>query len=334
MLRSLAFRVLWLLLAVSAGIVAQDAPPVSADAPPISGETRTLVVRSLTAEFVFARRALPNDLAGVAIRDGRIVSPTPEELDRMVVSLGAATKPGDRVQITRVTIRDNRIVCEINGGPKRKTKWHEHVQVGIGPAETQPRVDEGGRNPSGTVVELLFARRVPEMTGNQVRQMLSPLFDFTAKSAAEAYLETVPPKVKEAIKNHAVLVGMNREMVIYALGRPERRIRERDEQGQAFEEWLYGKPPQEVQFVRFVGDEVVRLTIMKVNGEKIVRSEREVEAKSAVAQESAPQPPPRSGPAPSLRRPGEVPLYDPKMGNPDAPVELPPCETPPAGAPH
>jgi hypothetical protein len=56
--------------------------------------------------------------------------------------------------------------------------------------------------------------------------------------------------------------------------------------------------------VRFVGDEVARLEIMKVGGEKIVRTEKEIELKQApsVAQE---QPTTRPANAPTLRRPGE-----------------------------
>ena len=102
------------------------------------------------------------------------------------------------------------------------------------------------------------------------------MFDFNAKSAVEAYLETLPPKVRDAIKAHQVLVGMNREMVIASKGRPPKKIREKDGEIE-YEEWIYGEPPQDVDFVRLVGDEVVRLEIMKVNGEKIVRTEKEVD---------------------------------------------------------
>jgi hypothetical protein len=174
------------------------------------------------------------------------------------------------------------------------------------------------------MVELEFKKFVPEMTGDQVRQLLYPLFDFNAKSAAEAYLDTVPPKVKDAIKNHEVLVGMNHEMVNFAKGRPDKRMRENDDQGKPFEEWMYGQPPEEVQFVRFVGDEVVRLEIMKVDGEKVVRTDREVELKPKVAREE-PKPAAQPANAPTLRRPGEVPLIDPSKNPPaDSPSGDPP----------
>src|SRR2546423_11697598 len=120
----------------------------------------------------------------------------------------------------------------------------------------------------------------------------------------DAYLESVPPKVKEAIKNHQVLVGMNREMVIYAKGRPEKKVREKDGETE-YEDWIYGEPPHDVDFVRLVGDEVVRVETMKVNGEKVIRTEKEVNiaAPPSVAKGPGEE---RPANAPSLLRPGET----------------------------
>jgi len=39
--------------------------------------------------------------------------------------------------------------------------------------------------------------------------------------------------------------------------RPPQKVREKDDKGKEFEEWIYGAPPQDVVFVRFSGDEVV-----------------------------------------------------------------------------
>ena len=120
----------------------------------------------------------------------------------------------------------------------------------------------------GSTVTLAFDKYVPEMTGDQVRQLLEPVFDFKALTEAEAYEKTLPPKVQAAIKNHKVLVGMDREMVIYAVGGRARKLRDKDENGVDYEEWIYGDPPQEVQFVRFQGQLVSRLEIMTVDGRK------------------------------------------------------------------
>ncbi len=179
----------------------------------------------------------------------------------------------------------------------------------------------------------MFDRYVPDLTPQQIKHLLRPAFDFDAKSAEEAYLDTLPPKVRDAIKNHQVLVGMDTEMVIYAKGRPPKKDREEDGETE-YEEWIYGDPPADVDFVRFVGDVVVRVETMKVTGEKVVRTEKEVEIapKPAVAAESRP------GNAPTLRRPGEELPNDssdaPRSDSPSPqPVPAPP-PPPPTGGPN
>ena len=117
------------------------------------------------------------------------------------------------------------------------------------------------------------------------------------------------PKVQDAIKNHKVLVGMDRDMVIYAKGRPPRKIRDKDEKGQDYEEWIYGTPPEEVDFVRFQGEVVSRLEIMTVDGQKIVRTEKEVDLPSAETEVAQKKPTEKPANAPTLRRPGEQPEY-------------------------
>jgi predicted lipoprotein len=138
--------------------------------------------------------------------------------------------------------------------------------------------------------------------------MLGPVLDFSAHSAAEAYMATLPPKVRDAIKDHKVLVGMNREMVTYAKGRAPQKTRERDG-NVAYEEWIYGAPPQEVEFVRFVGDEVVRVETMKVDGTKAVDTQKQVDIKqqqpTVAQQQPQSEPGARAPGAPTLRRPGE-----------------------------
>jgi hypothetical protein len=142
---------------------------------------------------------------------------------------------------------------------------------------------------------------VPELNPQELKDLLRPVFDFNAKSSVEAYLDTLTPKLRDAIKAHQVLVGMNREMVMASKGRPPKKIREKDGEVE-YEEWIYGDPPQDVDFVRLVGDEVVRLESMKVDGEKIVHTEKEVDLGTTVAKSSDEPRPPN---APSLRRPGE-----------------------------
>ncbi|MGB9104507.1 MAG: hypothetical protein WCC59_07115 [Terriglobales bacterium] len=271
-------------------------------------QTRITLIRGLNAELVFIRRPFPLGQKGLTIKDGK-VSPSEEEVQRMIAGYGPAVKPGDRAHITGIKFKGNNvIVFEINGGPIRKRKWYEHIQIsggGGGMTPTDPTADDRA-NARGTFVALAFDKYVPDLTVEQIKDMLKPVFDFSAKSVEEAYIDTLPPKVKEAITKHQVLVGMNREMVTYALGRPPKKYRDRDGNTD-YEEWIYGEPPANVQFVRFVGDEVVRLEIMKVDGEKVVRTEREVSPQPTVAkQQNEPvELTNNPGKAPTLRRAGE-----------------------------
>jgi hypothetical protein len=171
------------------------------------------------------------------------------------------------------------------------------------------------------------------MTVEELKQILSPLLDFSVKSAAQAYTESLPKNVQKAIKEHRVLVGMDREMVTYAKGRPPQRVREKDTEGKEYEEWIYGKPPQDVEFVRFYGDQVAQLKIMKVGGEKIVKTEPEVKLEGPALAKEQPaeeKPLPRPAKAPTLRRPGE-PASETDQNRSDTPMPTPnpPSSNPP-----
>ena len=76
--------------------------------------------------------------------------------------------------------------------------------------------------------------------------------------------------------NHEVLVGMNREMVLKAVGQPDQKVREMEGQ-MPFEEWIYGQPPHEVQFVRFNGNRVIRLEIADVGQPPVIRDKDETD---------------------------------------------------------
>jgi hypothetical protein len=279
----------------------------------MSHQTRFDVIRGLQSEIAFARRPFPMGTKGLTLHEDGTVTPSGSDLEKALGVLGPAVHPGDRVRITNVRIAKNYILFELNGGPKKKKKWYQHIQVGAsagGPTVTN-QTPETPENPRGTLLILAFKDYVPEIAPEQLKQMMRPVLDFSSKSAVEAYLDTIPPKAKAAIKNHQVLVGMNEDMVIYAKGRPWKKIRDKDEHGHPYEEWIYGQPPDDVEFVRFFGPEVVRVEIMKVDGEKVVRTEKEVdlkEVREAEArkreQEQVAKPQPAQN-RPTLRRPGE-----------------------------
>jgi hypothetical protein len=284
------------------------------------------LIRGFNSELVFIRAAFPMGKVGLTLKNG-LVTPGGEDLQRLMAVWGPAVKPGDEARITAVVIKPDRIHFEINGGPIKKQKWYQHIEIG-GTTGTSPIApSDQNANPRGTYVDLVFEHYVPDLTPQKFKDLLRPVLDFDSKSRLEAYLDTVPPKVKEAIQNHQVLVGMNREMLIYSMGRPPKKIREKDGEVD-YEEWIYGEPPRDVDFVRMVGDEVVRVETMKVDGTKTLRTAREVslEPPPSVAKASDQRP----ASAPTLRRPGEDGPEHPTPSGGVTPVLQPP---PPVSTP-
>jgi hypothetical protein len=270
---------------------------------PLTEQHRLELIRTFNSDLVFIRTLFPMGKTGLTLKDGK-VSPSGDTLKKELALWGPSVKPGDRAIITKMDLKNDRIHFEINGGPVKKVKWYQHMQVGVGGNSVTPGGEQDpASNPRGSFVDLVFDHHIPDLTVEQVKELLGPVFDFDSKSSLEAYLESVPPKVKEAIKAHQVLVGMNREMVIYAKGRPEKKIREKDGDTD-YEDWIYGEPPKDVDFVRVVGDEVVRVETMKVGGEKVVRTEKEVDLQGAAVATAA-QRETQPTKAPTLRRPGE-----------------------------
>src|SRR6266478_5549724 len=282
-----------ILMALASAGDQKSSPP-----PRISTQTRMDLVRAFNAELVYIRSPFPMGNKGLALKDGKL-SPGGDELRQMIATWGPAVKPGDQARISEILIKDDRIHFEINGGPVKRQKWYQHISVGGNGGTTSIVPSDPDANPRGSYVDLVFDRYVPDLNPQQLRDLLRPVFDFDAKSAVEAYLETVPPKAKGAIKNHHVLVGMNREMVIYAKGRPPKKVREKDGDTD-YEDWIYGEPPQDVDFVRLVGDKVVRVETIKVNGAKALRTEEELNLEQPhPAPTQRPSDPPGSPCAPS-----------------------------------
>ncbi len=302
------------------------APPISANAPHMSKQTRYEIIRDFETQIVYSKTSFPMGSKGLRLKDG-VSSPNGQDLQQALALYGPAVKPGDPAHLSFVQIKDDHIHFDINGGPIRRKKWYQHVQIsGANGQEVPLSPDEPIQNPHGTYLDVYFDKYVPEMTAQQLRDLLSPVLDFSARNKEQAYLDTLPPKVKAAIQAHYVLVGMNSEMVLHAKGKPPKKVREKDGDT-PYEEWIYGEPPQDVDFVRIIGDEVVRVETMKVGGDKIVRTEKEVILeKPDKDTEAKKEQEDRPANAPSLRRPGEDPENVPKGDdgvNPTPPIAPP-----------
>lgn len=141
---------------------------------------------------------------------------------------------------------------------------------------TNPVVQDDGQKATGARLTLDFKGRMPDLTGSQVKALLAPLISFDVKTPIQAFTDTLPPALKQAILDHHVLVGMSTDMVLFALGHPQRKVRETEGQ-MPFEEWIYGAPPDPVQFVRINGNRVIRVEIAKVGEDPVIYTKDEVE---------------------------------------------------------
>ena len=301
-------------------------------APHMSKQTRFEIIRDFETQLVYSRAQFPMGSKGLKLKDG-VTTPNGQELQQLIALWGPSIKPGDPAHISFVRIKDNYIHFDLNGGAIHRKKWYQHIEVGGANGASVPLSrDESTDNPHGSYLDVYFDKYVPEMTPAQLRAILYPVLDFNARNKEEAYLDTVPPKVKEAIKAHRVLVGMSTEMVVHAKGKAPKKVREKDGDIE-YEEWIYGEPPADVDFVRIVGDEVVRIETMKIGGEKVVRTEKEVILeKSDQEAEAKKQEQDRPASTPSLRRPGEDPENVPKPAdsvNPMPPATPPDMPSPP-----
>ena len=243
----------------------------------LDAKTRLELIRFLEADQGFAMRPFPGGHKGLTLLANGEMDPAGEAYLEMVTSNGLCAKPGDRLVLTDVKIDKTKIVFMINGGPDAKHRFLRHIQIGMGgPDMTNPVVPDSGETPTGARLTLEFRHGVPELTGKQVEALLAPLISFEVKTPIEAFTDTLPPQLKQAILDHHVMVGMSTDMVLFAKGHPERKIREMDGQ-MPIEIWVYGQPPADVNFVRINGNRVIRVEVAAVGKPVEIFEKDEVE---------------------------------------------------------
>lgn len=259
-------------------------------------------------------RPLPMGRHGLTLRANGPMSPGGEKYVDDLEKNGISAKPGDLLIITRFEVKpkDRKIVFEFNGGPQKRN-FLSHIEIGGGIGMI-PLARDSGQIAQGSKLVLTFDKFVPELTPDQLEALIAPILNFSKKTPLEAYADTLPPKLKEAVLNHHVLVGMDKDMVRHSWGAPYRKDHEK-ENNQPFDIWIYGQVPDTVRFVRFEQDRVVRLEVAQVGKPMIVRTKDETGGYFAgkfvhhVWLGDAPPPgtvaaqAPR--PAPTLRTPGE-----------------------------
>jgi hypothetical protein len=228
---------------------------------PLTERGRRELLQNLVSEQGFAHRGLPLG-AGLTLLANGNMTPRDDDYRKMLYQKGQSAGPGDRVAITAVVFKPDRIVFDLNGGPYAKHRFLSHIELNDNP------IAQLGPTATGCRVTLIFEGGIPEISGAEVKALLDPVVDFHAKTSEEAYADTLPPAVREAVAAHEVLVGMTKRMVLASMGAPKSKEREHtnstDDNSPRYEEWIYGEVPSPVQFVRFRGERVVRLEIAEL----------------------------------------------------------------------
>lgn len=244
-------------IALILGSVFLVSNPVHASDKKLTEDDRVEILRGLMAEYATVKSYLPRSKKPLSFNsNGTWDKQKWEEQGR---ELGPAARVGDLVQITHVTIDDDKIVLEINNGLKKKGgHWYDHVEVGMGGRTSPIGGNQNSNAPGGTYIAVLFDNGVPPIKSADLKKILTPVMDFEKHSATENYVEKLPEPVQKAIKDKRVIEGMDREQVLLAMGKP--RHKERDvKEGAELEDWIYGQPPGKITFVTFNGSKVVKV---------------------------------------------------------------------------
>jgi len=254
-----------------AAAIQQTPAPNSSPADRLSEDSRMAIIRAISGEFVRAQIALPGGKDGFHIQANRPSAPAADSTNAATdSSLGPhvyiavrtpAIHPGDRVQITRLEFRDKSIVFDLNGGGRMKWHFRDHIELD---APMSAAIQGPSGPPSlegqGATVYLDFPHGLPDLSPDDLKLKLASVMDFRAqRSAAVQFAESLPPEFQKAIQDRSAAAGMDHEMVLAAMGRPDRKVRERDADGNETEDWIYGTPPAKTVFVTFQGEKVVRV---------------------------------------------------------------------------
>lgn len=237
-------------------------PAFSHAADKLTFEDRIELTRGLMAEYATAKILVPHSKKALEFNaDGTWDKQRWAEIAR---TSGPAARVGDMVQITKMDIGEDRLVLQLNGGYKGGRHWYEGIQMagGMGGPDMTPvpiSQGSGSNAPAGTSIVILFHKPLEPIKAAAIKKMLAPVLDFEKRSATEVYAETIPPEMKKAIQDKRVVVGMDRDQVLMAMGHPAHKSRETDKDGGETEDWVFGKPPGRITFVTFSGDKVIKV---------------------------------------------------------------------------
>jgi hypothetical protein len=216
------------------------------------------LMRGLTAEFATVKVMLPRSKKPLSFESTGDWDK--KKWAQEMRTEGPAARAGDMVQVTKVEIGKDQITLQINSGFKKKGSFWDRVTIDAGGMSKGGTTNSGEPSQNnGTTIVVHFKDSIGDVSSADVKKILAPVLDFDKHSSTEQYVDSLPPEIKEAIKEKKPAEGMDREQIVMAMGPPVRKTRETNKDDVEEETWQYGEPPGKVTFVVFVDGKIVRI---------------------------------------------------------------------------
>ena len=227
----------------------------------VAQEARYSILGSMIATEGAARIPMPLGNRGVDLSENGLIDN--DRLQKELADNGAVITAGKVVLITGVEFHDDSIEFEIDGGGTKKKGFLSalsNIQIGIGGGASSPDQNKNDPPVKGSKITLMFADKVPQnITPDELKTLLSPVLDFSKQTLARTAIDALPPEFQEAVKAKEARIGMDANTVLLALGQPNRRIIEKNDEGVEQEDWMYTGRGRRQTFVTFENDVVVSI---------------------------------------------------------------------------
>jgi hypothetical protein len=223
----------------------------------VTQEARFAILGSMLSTEGAARVPMPLGKTGIELSANGLVNR--DKLQKELANNGGAITAGKVVMITGIEFNDKSIEFEIDGGGTKKKNFLSNIQIGMGGVNTQDqKKEEPGAK--GSKITLMFPSKLPiDLTAEELKDLLSPVLDFTKQSLARTGIEALPPEFQEAVKAKEARIGMDSNTVLLAMGQPNQRKREKNAEGVEQEDWIYNGRGRRQTFVTFEKDVVVSI---------------------------------------------------------------------------
>jgi hypothetical protein len=216
------------------------------------------LMRGLTAEFATVKVMLPRSKKPLTVESSGDWDK--QKWAEAARAEGPAARTGDMVQVTKVDIGKDTITLQINNGMKKKGSFWDRVSIDMGGvSKGGPTNQADSSQNSGTNLVIRFKDSIGDVSSADVKKILAKVLDFDKHSSSEQYIESLPPKIQEAIKEKRPAEGMDREQIVMAMGPPAHKTRETNQDDVEEETWQYGEPPGKVTWVVFAEGRIVRI---------------------------------------------------------------------------